>query len=182
MGAVMERRVYCGEIRPFFSSKQPGPKTAALTWAVCQLWPSILKGKAKNQLWISTVSYGSVPYLKINTGFWLLLLKTEIKSLVFNSSGSGFFDPGSLIWIFHSGSRVWIFSSRIRNTEPTKHLTFFTQKIFLSSGKYDLSCLSGIRIFFNPGSRIRIPAPGVKKPWTGTGSTAVLGVFRIRKS
>ncbi len=107
--------------KAFFPQSNQVLKTAALTWAVCQLWPSILKGKAKNQLWISTVSYGSVPYLIMNTGCWLLLLKTEIKSVVkcLTVPDQKFFDPGSLIWIFDSGSRVWIFSSRIRNTEPT---------------------------------------------------------------
>ncbi len=84
------------------------------------VWPSVLKGKAKNQLWISTVSYGTVPNTEYQLQNDITLNNNSNKTvpdLDFSIS-----DPVS--GFFHPGSRGWIFSSRIRNTE-----LFFTQKI-----------------------------------------------------
>jgi hypothetical protein len=81
-------------------------------------------------------------------------------------------DPGCLsrIRFFHPGSRI----KKIPVSGPaSKNLSILTQKLFLSSRKYDSGCSSRIRIpdlEFLPN-----PDPGVKKePDPGSGTLKIL--------
>jgi hypothetical protein len=76
-------------------------------------------------------------------------------------------DPGFL-------SRIRIFPISDPGFE-SENLSILTQKLFLSSRKYDLGCSSRILIFYPS----RIPDPGVKKtPDPGSGSaTLILNCF-----
>ncbi len=83
-------------------------------------------------------------------------------------AGTSLADPGGLSRIsdlnfFHPVSRICI-----------KEFKYFTQKLFLSSRKFDPGCSSRIQIFYPS----RIPDPGVNKtPEPGSGTLALTSVL-----
>ncbi len=74
----MERRVYCGEIRPFFSSKQPGPEECGSDVGGVSVVTFYFKGQSQKSIvdQYGILRFGTIP----NTGNEYRLL-TAITSL-----------------------------------------------------------------------------------------------------